>query len=68
MSLNEIWLQPICDECQEPSDRQEQHWCQDDLWTGSCENCGASIEAIKYIRASKTIDLRAGNEDEQEPV
>lgn len=49
--LNEIWLEPICSACGEPSDQKEQHWCQDDLWTGGCENCGAEVEAIKYVRA-----------------
>ena len=43
----EIWLEPICSECGEPEDRQ---WCQDDVWSGSCENCGAEVSAIKYLR------------------
>ena len=48
---DEIWLEPICPECDEPADGQQQHWCQDDVFSGACENCGAEVTAIKYVLA-----------------
>lgn len=44
-----IYLQPECDACHDNIDLDTgQLWCQDDVWTGACEECGEPVESIKY--------------------
>ncbi len=42
-----IYLEPIC-ECRDGKlfDRQ---WCEDDVWTGPCEECGEQVVALQYL-------------------
>lgn len=44
----EIWLEPVCKRCNHGDDRL---WCQDDLWTGSCDGCGDPVKATRYVLA-----------------
>jgi hypothetical protein len=41
-----IWLQPWCQACDQTEDRL---WCQDDIWSEGCEECGAM--PVKYVLA-----------------
>ncbi len=47
--LKEIFLEPVCN-CGEYGER---NWCQDDVWTGKCENCGEEVKAVRYILADQ---------------
>ena len=45
----EIWLEPICPKCDELG--ADRLWCQDDMWTGACQGCGAEVFAVRYVLA-----------------
>ena len=45
--LKEIFLEPVCG-CGE---LEERSWCQDDVWTGNCENCGVAVKSVRYVLA-----------------
>lgn len=46
----EIFLQPTCPQCDKDTGA-DRDWCQDDVWTGPCENCGEPVKAVRYVLA-----------------
>lgn len=50
----EIYLSPFCPTCDGFVDvgvLDEQLWCQDDIWSGECDECGTKVISTKYVKA-----------------
>lgn len=48
-----IYLSPYCSTCDVFVDtgmRDEQLWCQDDMWSGECDECGTKVVSPRYTR------------------
>lgn len=52
----EVYLEPVCPHCDGGNLEYNDHetgrmWCEDDVWSGTCDNCGGEIEATRYVKA-----------------
>lgn len=46
----EIYLEPDCPNCGEPSGSDYgRQWCEDDVWSGDCEGCGVLLRSPRYV-------------------
>ena len=61
-SLKTIYLEPICPSCVGTEYMEGRMWCEDDIWTGACENCGEPVESIRYYLAEESDELRREND------